>query len=582
MKHLTLFGFISLICYLSSSPVSANEVEWGTKLTMRDGVRLNATIYRPDEQVKALPVIVTMTPYISDSYHEFAAYFADHGYIFAIVDVRGRGSSEGDFKPFVNEANDGYDVVEALAKIRLGDGQVGMWGGSYAGTNQWQTAAKRPPSLKTIVPVASAYPGHDFPMRRNIRDSYTIQWGTFTSGRTGNSNLFDDEAYWLGIYDKQFQRGAPFSQLDRAAGNVTTEFQTWLKHPEPDAFWDSMNPSTPEYAALTIPILTITGHYDDDQYGAMQHYRYHFAANPKQASLNHYLLIGPWDHAGTRRPKSEYGGLALGDKSMADLKALHVAWYDWVMKGGRRPAFLADKVTWFTVGTNRWSSAPTLSNTSERRTTYYLSSPQTNPNSAFRSGDLALTKSKNGDFDSFTSDPSVLDRANYELEPREDFLLDQRDVMAIDDDGLVYQTPPLRTAMVVTGQPSVKLRLMIDTPDVDLAVRLYEIRPDGVSIKLSDDLMRARYRKSPRIQTPVIAGRYDDYIFDQFAWFSRKIGAGSRLRLVVTGINNRRQEKNFNAGGVVAEESMKDARISHIRVDTTSSILTLPLPLQVQ
>jgi uncharacterized protein len=577
MKHLILFGVITLICCLSSRPAFAYEVEWGTKLTMRDGVRLNATIYRPDNQAKALPVIVTMTPYISDNYHEFAAYFADHGYVFAIVDVRGRGSSEGDFKPFMHEANDGYDVVEALAKIRFADGQVGMWGGSYAGTNQWQTAAKRPPSLKTIVPVASAYLGHDFPMRRNIRYPYMMQWATLTSGRTGNSTLFGDDAYWLDIFGKQYMRGAPFNQLDRTSGNLTTEFQTWLKHPEPDAFWDNFNPSTSEYVALTIPILTITGHYDDDQYGAMQHYRHHFTASPKEASLNHYLLVGPWDHAGTRRPKSEYAGVAFGDKSMTDLKALHVAWYDWVMKGGSRPTFLADKVTWFTVGTNSWSSAPKLGNTSDRSITYNLSSPHTNPNMLFRSGELVLTKSKDEDVDSFISDPGRLDQANYELAPREDFLLDQRDVMAMDNNGLVYQTPPLSAAMVVAGQPSVKLRLMIDTPDVDLSVRLYEIRSDGVSIKLSDDLMRARYRKSPRIQTPVIDGRYDDYVFDQFAWFSRKIDAGSRLRLVLSGINNRSQEKNFNAGGVVAEESIKDARISHIRVDTASSSLTLPL-----
>ena len=44
-----------------------------------------------------LPVVFTLTPYIADTYHERALYFARHGYVFALVDTRGRGNSEGRF-----------------------------------------------------------------------------------------------------------------------------------------------------------------------------------------------------------------------------------------------------------------------------------------------------------------------------------------------------------------------------------------------------------------------------------------------------------------------------------------------------
>ncbi len=57
---------------------------------MRDGVQLNGTVYRPHDQQEPLPVIFTLTPYIADSYHERAMYFAQHGYVFVLVDVRGR------------------------------------------------------------------------------------------------------------------------------------------------------------------------------------------------------------------------------------------------------------------------------------------------------------------------------------------------------------------------------------------------------------------------------------------------------------------------------------------------------------
>jgi len=97
-------------------PAKAFDLTWGIKIPMRDGVRLNATVYRPHEQKDLLPVIFELTPYISDSYHERGSYFAQHGYVFAIVDVRGRGNSEGKFDPFFQEPRDGFDVVEWLAK----------------------------------------------------------------------------------------------------------------------------------------------------------------------------------------------------------------------------------------------------------------------------------------------------------------------------------------------------------------------------------------------------------------------------------------------------------------------------------
>src|SRR5438046_2427624 len=95
-------------------PEPAKDVDLlgGVKIPLRDGVKLNATVYKPKEMKDPLPVIFTLTPYIADKYHDRAWYFAQHGYIFATVDARGRGSSEGRFEPFANEGRDGHDIVE--------------------------------------------------------------------------------------------------------------------------------------------------------------------------------------------------------------------------------------------------------------------------------------------------------------------------------------------------------------------------------------------------------------------------------------------------------------------------------------
>src|ERR1041385_5139753 len=156
-------------------PAPAVDLLWGVKMPLRDGVQLNATVFKPKDQKDPLPVIFTLTPYIADSYTDRAMYFAQHGYVYALVDVRGRGNSGGKFEPFANEGRDGHDVVEWLATQSWSNGKVAMWGGSYAGFDQWSTAKEFPPHLTTIVPAAAAHPGVDFPMEYNLRGPYLIQ-----------------------------------------------------------------------------------------------------------------------------------------------------------------------------------------------------------------------------------------------------------------------------------------------------------------------------------------------------------------------------------------------------------------------
>src|SRR6476619_7392797 len=166
----------------SAQPPSDYDLRWGVKIPMRDKVELNATLYwpkTPDGSPAKMPVIFTLTPYISDTYHARAAYFASRGYVYALVDVRGRGNSGGEFEPFVNEGRDGYDATEWFAKQSYCNGKVAMWGGSYAGFDQWAVLKEFPAHLVTIVPAAAAYPGVDFPFQYNIFGPYDMQWLTF-------------------------------------------------------------------------------------------------------------------------------------------------------------------------------------------------------------------------------------------------------------------------------------------------------------------------------------------------------------------------------------------------------------------
>src|SRR5207302_105428 len=233
------------------------------------------------------PVIFTLTPYISDTYHARGAYFALHGYVFALVDVRGRGNSSGEFEPFANEPRDGHDVVEWLAKQPFCDGKVAMWGGSYAGFDQWATAKEFPPHLATIVPAAAAHPGLDYPSTQNVGLTYDMQWYTLTSGHAAQDNLFADQKFWRTKFLDAYKKHIPFKSLDSFVGNPSLNFQRILKHPVIDAYYDAVVPTREQFQKITLPILTITAQYDGDELGALSYYRDHLANASLEARAKH-------------------------------------------------------------------------------------------------------------------------------------------------------------------------------------------------------------------------------------------------------------------------------------------------------
>ena len=291
----------------------------------------------------------TLTPYIAQTYHDRGIYFAAHGFVFLVVDSRGRGGSQGNFQPFIQEAKDGYDVVEWLAKQPYCNGKVAMSGGSYTGYDQWATAKEFPPHLAAIVPVASPYAGVDFPMRGGITYPFLIQWLNFTAGRTLQGDISADSAFWKSRYFQFLRSGQPFKSLDAWAGAPSPAFQEWISHPAIDAYWDAYNPTAEQYARLSIPILTITGSYDDDQPGALTHYREYMRHASEAGKARHLLVIGPWDHAGTHAPRAQVGGLTFGAASLVDILKLHADWYAWTMQGAPKPALLQKPVAYYVM-----------------------------------------------------------------------------------------------------------------------------------------------------------------------------------------------------------------------------------------
>jgi putative CocE/NonD family hydrolase len=549
---------------------SAVDWEWGVKIPVRDGVRLNATVYRPKHPEIATPCVVTLTPYVSDRYHKRGMYFASRGLAFVVVDVRGRGNSEGQFQPFRQEAHDGHDVVEWLAQQSYCNGKVAMWGGSYSGYNQWATAGLRPPHLTTIVPMAAPYIGADFPMRNNIVYPYLVQWLILTAGRASQEMLFDDAGFWSGKFRDWFRSGRPLRDLDRLIGYESALFQEWLDHPHPDIYWDGYNLTADQYERLTIPVLTITGIYDDDQIGALTHYRLHLASAGKQGDVPHYLVIGPWDHAGTSTPSRTVGGLELGPESLVDVPDLHWSWYAWVMQNGPKPAFLRQSVAYYVMGAERWRYSDTLDGATALHETWFLDSHGA-ATDVFSAGMVGPDPPSGASADTYLYDPRELGlEVDAEANVDGASLIDQSLTLALGGKQLVYHSAPFAQDTEITGFFRLLAWISINCPDTDFYVSVHEIALDGGSIRLSTDALRARYREGIRSLKLIQAPGPLRYEFNRFTFVSRRISRGHRLRLVIAPmgrlIDSPFAGKNYNSGGIVADESLKDSRPVTVRL----------------
>jgi predicted acyl esterase len=161
---------------IPARPPADYDLRWGVKIPMRDKVELNATLYlpkTPDGSPPKTPVIFTLTPYISDTYHA-AARTSPHTVMcsrlsmFAAAAIPAASSSRSQ----MNHATD-TTSPNGWQSNHSATGKVAMWGGSYAGFDQWATAKEFPPHLATIVPAAAAHPGLDFPSPNNIGISTT-------------------------------------------------------------------------------------------------------------------------------------------------------------------------------------------------------------------------------------------------------------------------------------------------------------------------------------------------------------------------------------------------------------------------
>jgi putative CocE/NonD family hydrolase len=587
---------LSLMSVLSAAEVGPGyDIEMSRMIPTRDGVQLEAWITKPSQVTGKLPTVLTLTQYDIDGgrHKDLAGSYARHGYAFVQAYVRGRGRSGGDKSDNTGPTvgRDGYDLVEWIAAQPWSDGKVVMFGGSFVGMTQWRTAAQHPPHLASIAPYVAIYPGWDIPNTNGIPQAWSAVIMGYVSGRSLNSGFIANRSYWSGKMLEHYAKYGSFRDLDAAIGIAADDWwmidargqkmsfmDMWLDHVGDEAWNLAAEPKPQDYAAMAFPVLSVTGFYDDDQAGALRYYRGHMAHAPAAATSRHYLVIGPWDHFGSQAPEKVIDGLRIDDAAVLDMEQLHLQWYDFALGRGPLPALLKDKVSYFMPGADEWRYASSLEAASSGgELNFFLEDRRGTPESVFRSGRLVTTAPGAEPPAVIISDPRELP----ELEVAK--FADSEDATSqfrgFQRRAISFHTEPFATRIEVAGHMRLRLLCAADAPDFDLWAQVLMVLPDGSTVRLGEDIRRARFRNS-QFKAELLNPSQVAEIPFEFNWMARSIPAGARLRLTIAPLNSPNFQKNFNTGGRLGYEKIDDARVATIKIfhdAKRASRLVLPL-----
>jgi hypothetical protein len=603
VRRSVLNVLIAVSVLLAAAPAGAEEVgpgydiEMSRMIPMRDGVQLEAWIFKPSHLKAKAAAVLTLTQYdIDDGRRGNVAAYTRRGYVFVQVYVRGRGRSGGvkSDNLGLQVGRDGYDVVEWIAAQPWSDGHVVMFGGSFVGMTQWRTAAQHPPHLAAIAPYVPIYPGWDVPNTNGIPQAWSAVILGYTSGRSLNTGFIANQSYWAGKMLEQYAAYRPFRELDDAIGIAQDDWsmtddrgqklsfmKMWLDHVGDELFNLAAEPKSQDYARMDFPVLTATGYFDDDQPGALRYYRGHVHDAPAAAVSQGYLVIGPWDHGGTQKPTKEIEGLAIPDAAVIDMDALHADWYDWVLGRGPKPAFLHDRVAYFMMGADEWRYAKTLEAASSGKAlNLYLSAPE-GPRDVFHSGSLSQSPTGQEPPAIVVDDPHELPELEVAKYAENEDLKSQ--FRGFQKRAISFHSEPFERDTEVAGQMCLKLQVEADAPDFDLWAQVLMVLPDGSTLRLGEDIRRARFRNGAFKQELLKPNQIVEIPFE-FYWMARRIPAGARLRLTIAPLNSPNFQKNYNTGDRIGYEKPEDIRVAHIKLfhdAEHASQLILPLAASV-
>jgi putative CocE/NonD family hydrolase len=553
-----------------------------TLLPMRDGVRLDTYVWRPEGDAPA-PAILWRTPYREEVLgwaRLRQLRYVEDGYILVNQLVRGTGESEGAFafsSPF--ERTDGHDTIEWLAAQPWCDGNVGMDGGSYVGMTQLAAAASRPPHLKCMIPqVPAADFFRELPYFGGaFTRLHTINWLKLISIRS-LSELTGGFMATLPILSQPdwlrrlTMRPAIAAADDVLAGDKLQHYRDALAHPTFDDWWKARTILPEDYAAMDLPTLFITGNFDPG-IGTMAAWNGLAAHAADRADRQ--LLLGPWDHGQVYSGGSDrYGPHAIDARASADPYPIRRAFYDKHLKNKGDGPDIGGKAKVFITGRDRYETFDAFPPKEVCRRSFLLSA-EAAANGEYGGGRL-VTRPQDvaGRPDRLRSDPNTPFVAPFTEAMGRISSLDEH-VRHIDT--LLFKTEPLAEPLALLGEAELILHVAVDAPDSDIVAHLAEIRPDGAVVELAYHALRLRYREGFDREVPLVPGEPVEVRL-KLTLCSHELAAGHRLALLVRPDFFPFIDPNPNTGEPIATAvTMRTAHITVFHDASRPSRLELPV-----
>ena len=562
------------------------RIDRDVEMEMRDGVLLRADIYRPDDKEKH-PAIFSRAfhkGFGNNNMHLSIMHAVRAGYAVIAQVIRGRGTSDGEWKPEnagTVEAADGYDSVEWVAAQSWCDGNVGVMGYSHAGGMAAQTAMENPPHLKAIAPWSSGVP----PRQRGGGP------GGFRPPNTGGAISLITALVWLpneagDIVRRLARQGEDVTEMRQAlawARQNPEEYFNFLplldipfvKFEQIGRLWKYRLQGLPgteapeaeaedkgTYEKVMVPCSHLCGWFDGVASNSFESFQnMQQKGGSRQSREGQHIISGPWahmldlpSHLGAINFGAEVGGTFGGVAPSASSQL--IAFFDKYLRGKdvRLPP-----VRYFLMGLNQWREADTWPLPQTKWQRYYLHS-QGRANTSAGDGLLDCDEPGVESPDTFVYDPHnpvstiggglVAAPAGFGLVagPLEQSHLETR------PDVLCYTSPALEQDMEITGPLEIHVFASTSARDTDFTAKLVDVYPDGRSHNLVDGIKRARGLKPESRPELINPGEVYEFVITMGPT-SQLFRKGHRVRIDISSSNFPLYDRNMNTGNPIGEDA---------------------------
>ncbi|MDQ1747228.1 MAG: uncharacterized protein QOD07_1491 [Frankiaceae bacterium] len=520
-------------------------------ITMDDGTVLEANVLRPADASGnpakgTFPVLLTQTPYNKEftSLNFENDYLIQRGYIQVIVDVRGTGSSEGQWTSFGPREQRDYCETAAWAGTVAGsNGVLGLYGISYGAIAQLYTAACHPKGLKAmfpIVPMGDAY--RDVTVSGGQVDTGFIPFwlGLVTgAGLVPASGQTDPAEAGQALADHA--QGILNFQAQATASATTGQQMGGYDGAYDGAFYKARTPLD-IVGRIDVPTFVVGGEYDLFQRGEPMLYN---ALRARGVPTR--LLIGPWTHLDAS------SGAGLPADGVPSLNDLELRWFDHYLRGVDDPSMSTDiaPVTYWRIGAGHYERAASYPPADTTYTALRLGGTAT-PGTA---GTLGAAHPADGTGTvPYVPVAGVCSESTAQwtagVAPNNEKLC-TGDHRLNDLAGVTYDLPLTKTTRLA-GTSMAKLFVSTTARDAFVTARLEDVAPDGTSTPLTSgwqvlslrkvDTRKSVYRDGLMIQPwhpdtrdsvlPVTAGSVYELDVEIFPT-AAQLAAGHTLRLAL-------------------------------------------------